>query len=225
MTINTDTNTSATSTIANGVATAAKKSANQLGVSDFLTLMTTQLKNQDPLKPLDSTDFVAQLAQFGTVSGIQAMQTNISQLSDALRSSQALGGATLVGHDVLAPAADFQLGTTDTVSGALDLPQGTTSVDLTVEDTAGQVIRHIQMPAGSGLTQFSWDGLADSGERAAVGTYTIKANASVAGQQGSLDPMLVSRVNSVTLDSSGVGLTLNTSTLGSIALSDVRQVM
>jgi flagellar basal-body rod modification protein FlgD len=159
------------------------------------------------------------------VSGIQAMQTNISQLADALRSSQALGGATLVGHNVLAPASEYELGATDTVAGALDLPDGTTGVQLTVEDTAGQVIRHIQLPAGSGLAQFSWDGLADSGDRVAAGSYTIKAVANVAGQQTSIDPMLVSRVNSVTLDSSGVGLTLNTSALGSIALSDVRQVM
>ena len=88
-----------------GAATASaakRKTANTLDITDFLRLMTTQLKNQDPLKPLDSTEFVAQLAQFGTVSGIQGMADTLGTLSTALRSSQALSGASLVGHQVLA---------------------------------------------------------------------------------------------------------------------------
>ena len=86
---------SATSTTATAQ---SKKSATTLDINDFLTLMSTQLNNQDPLKPLDSTAFVAQLAQFGTVSGIQSMQASLATLSDSLRASQALSGATLVGH-------------------------------------------------------------------------------------------------------------------------------
>ena len=82
----------------------SKKSANNLGIDEFLTLMTTQLKNQDPMKPLDGTAFIAQLAQFGAVSGIQEMQGSIESLAASLRSTQTLNGATLVGREVLAPA-------------------------------------------------------------------------------------------------------------------------
>lgn len=66
----------------------AKKSASNLGIDDFLTLMTTQLKNQDPMKPLEGTEFVAQLAQFGTVSGIQQMQGSVETLASSLRSDR-----------------------------------------------------------------------------------------------------------------------------------------
>src|SRR5262245_2813270 len=78
-----------------------KKSANNLGIDDFLTLMTAQLKNQDPMKPLEGTEFVSQLAQFGSVSGIQSMQKSIESLASSLRSQQVMNGTTLVGHDVL----------------------------------------------------------------------------------------------------------------------------
>lgn len=203
----------------------AKKSASDLGIDDFLTLMSSQLKNQDPLKPLDSTAFVAQLAQFGSVSGIQKMQTSLQTLSDSLRSSQALSGASLVGHDVLAPASTLTLGAIGTIDGALDVPSGTSALQVTVTDSAGQQVRTFDVSPQSGLTSFSWDGNADNGTRAATGTYTIKAIANVGGTNESLDPLLTGRVSSVTIDSQGTGLTLNTATLGAIALSDVRQVM
>src|SRR5215510_14000470 len=97
----------------------AKKSANNLGIDQFLTLMTTQLKNQDPLKPLEGTEFVAQLAQFGSVSGIQSMQKSIESLASSLRSTQVMNGTTLVGHDVLAQADSFSFTQGVGVSGGL----------------------------------------------------------------------------------------------------------
>jgi len=203
----------------------SKKSASDLGINDFLTLMSAQLQNQDPLKPLDSTAFVAQLAQFGSVSGIQKMQTNIQDLTDSLRSSQALSGAGLVGHDVLAPASAATLGATGTIDGAFDVPSGTSAIQVTVTDSSGQEVRTFLVSPQTGLTNFFWDGTADDGSRAAAGTYTIKAVANVGGTNQSLDPMLTGRVSSVTIDAQGTGLTLNTTTLGSVALGDVRQVM
>ena len=203
----------------------AKKSASDLGINDFLTLMSSQLQNQDPLKPLDSTAFVAQLAQFGSVSGIQKMQTNLQALADSLRSSQALSGASLVGHNVLAPSSTATLGAAGNMDGAIDVPSGASSLQITVTDSSGQQVRTFSVAPQSGLTNFTWDGLADNGTRAAAGTYTIGAIATVGGKNESLDPLLSGRVSSVTIDSQGTGLTLNTTTLGSVALSNVRQVM
>jgi flagellar basal-body rod modification protein FlgD len=224
MTVNTGNNTAATSQIANSIATAAKKKGpNDLDVNDFLTLMTTQLKNQDPMKPLDSTEFVSQLAQFGTVSGIQSMQSNISALADALRSSQTLSGATLIGRDVLAPASSYTLGSAGSMVGALDLTAGTSNIQVAVKDASGQVVRHIQVPQGNGLTTFTWDGTTDAGERAAPGTYDVNVTADNAGTNGTLQPLLAAQVDSVSVDTNGA-LTLNTATLGPIALNDVRQV-
>src|SRR6188768_3696602 len=90
--------------------TSGTKKKDQLGQNEFLQLMLAQLKNQDPFKAMDPSQFLGQLAQFGTVSGIQEMQGSLSTLSDSLRSSQVLGGTSLVGHYVLADASEAVLG-------------------------------------------------------------------------------------------------------------------
>lgn len=206
-------------------ANSAKSSATDLGIEDFLALMTAQLKNQDPLKPLDSTEFVAQLAQFGTVSGVQAMQDSLSTLSDSLRSAQALQGTALVGHDVLTAADSITIGAGESVQGAIEVPDGASSVQIAVTDSSGQLVRTLTLPTSAGTTDFTWDGLDDQGAAAAAGTYTFTSIANVGGSSESIETQLAARVSSVTIDAAGTGLTLNTASLGSVALSDVRRVM
>ncbi|MEQ1579590.1 MAG: flagellar hook assembly protein FlgD [Steroidobacteraceae bacterium] len=206
-------------------ANASKKKATDLGIEDFLALMTAQLKNQDPMKPLDSTEFVAQLAQFGTVSGVQSMQTSLSNLTDSMRSAQALQGTGLVGHDVLATASSVALSAGSPVRGALEIPVGTASVQLAVKDSSGQVVRNMTIPAVAGNTEFVWDGLDDRGVAVPTGSYQINAVANIGGNNQALDVLLAGRVSSVTIDAAGTGLTLNTSAIGPLSLADVRRVM
>ena len=200
------------------------KKKDQLGQAEFLELMIAQLKNQDPFKAMDPSQFLGQLAQFGTVSDIQEMQAAFGTLSDAMRSSQVLDGATMVGREVLVPSDEIALGADGAVHGALDVPTGTTALQVNIRDANGTLVRRMQLPTTSGLNDFSWDGVADNGTRAPAGEYSIEAVANVAGKSGSLEMLLASRVNSVTIDAA-TGLTLNTNTLGSRALSDVRRVM
>jgi flagellar basal-body rod modification protein FlgD len=213
---------SATSTTA---AAQSKKSATTLDINDFLTLMSAQLNNQDPLKPLDSTAFVAQLAQFGTVSGIQSMQNSLATLSDSLRSSQALSGATLVGHRILAPASTATYASGTTLSGAAQLPAGTSAAGVNIYDASGQLVRHLALPASAGLQEFSWDGLGDDGAPVASGSYGFQVIANVGGSNVSLQPLVSGTVGSVTIDRDGTGLTLNTRELGAVALGAVAQVI
>jgi len=205
-------------------ANAAKKNATDLGIDDFLALMTAQLKNQDPMKPLDSTEFVAQLAQFGTVSGVQNMQTSLTDLANSLRSSQVLQGTSLVGHDVLAPTESVALSAGGTVAGEVTIPTGTSTVKFTVKDESGQIVRHIDVGSAAGTRGFTWDGLDDRGVAVPAGSYTLEAVATVGDTSGAIDVLVSDRVSSVTIDASG-GLTLNTAALGSLALADVRRVM
>jgi flagellar basal-body rod modification protein FlgD len=195
-----------------------------LGQNEFLKLMMAQLKNQDPTKPLDPTQFVGQLAQFSTVTGIQNMQTSIEDLVSSMRSSQMLGGSSLVGHDVLAPATTASITSGGTVSGAADVPAGATSMQVQVLDASGQLVRTFSVAPQSGLTDFTWDGATSTGEAAPTGTYTFKVIAGSGSESTSLDPLLSSRVNSVTIDPSTSQLTLNTNS-GSLALASVRRVM
>ncbi|HYM34456.1 MAG TPA: flagellar hook capping FlgD N-terminal domain-containing protein [Steroidobacteraceae bacterium] len=205
-------------------ASANANTANRLDQKSFLQLMIAQFKNQDPTKPQDPAQFLGQLAQFSTVSGIQDMQTSLSALSDSLRSTNVLNGATLVGHSILAPNDTTALTGTSGISGAIDVPAGATSVQINVRDASGQLVRHFTIPAQQGLTDFSWDGVTDRGDIAAPGTYSFSADANVAGQAQSLQMLLSTRVNSVTIDPTTNGLTLNT-VMGPIALADVRRVM
>jgi flagellar basal-body rod modification protein FlgD len=201
-----------------------RKTAKNLGVDDFLRLMTTQLKNQDPLKPLDSTEFVAQLAQFGTVSGIQGMQSSLNTLSASLRSSQMLSGASLVGHLVLSAATDasFDGGL---LAGAVDVPEGSSNVKLTISDASGQVVRRIDLPAQAGSQTFRWDGVADNGTAASPGRYHIEVIAGSGTSNQSLPTYIYGSVGSVTLSADGTGLTVNTPELGAVALGTVREII
>jgi flagellar basal-body rod modification protein FlgD len=195
----------------------------QLGQNEFLQLMLAQLKNQDPFKAMDPSQFLGQLAQFGTVTGIQDMQAAFTSLSDAMRSSQVLDGAGMVGRDVLVPSDTVTLHADGTVKGSIDVPKGLTGLTVNIRDSAGALVRRMTLPTDSGNHEFTWDGLRDDGTRAAAGDYDIEAIGSLDGQSGSLEMLFASRVNSVTIDSSG--LVLNTNDLGARPLSDVRRVM
>ena len=200
---------SAAATSALTGATGANSSTSQLGQDDFLKLMLSQMKNQDPFKPQDPGAFIAQLAQFSTVSSSQAMQKDISSLSDSLRSSQVIDGTSLVGHNVMAATDSASLGAAGSVDGAVNIPDGTSSAMLTTQ---------------TGLNAFSWDGNTDSGTRAAAGTYHIAAVANVGGANQQVETQMASVINSVTIDPTSHDLTLNTD-FGPIALKSVRRVM
>jgi flagellar basal-body rod modification protein FlgD len=199
------------------------KKKDQLGQNEFLQLMLAQLKNQDPFKAMDPSQFLGQLAQFGTVTGIQDMQAAFTSLSDAMRSSQVLDGASMVGREVLVPSDTITLHADGTVKGSIDVPKGLTGLTVNIRDGAGALVRRMTLPTDSGNHEFTWDGMRDDGTRAAAGDYDIEAIGSLDGQSGSLEMLFSSRVNSVTIDSSG--LVLNTNDLGARPLSDVRRVM
>jgi flagellar basal-body rod modification protein FlgD len=215
---------SVTNNQAAGAALGSVANKDKLGQAQFMQLMIAQLRNQDPTKPVDPSQFLGQLAQFGTVSGIQEMQSSLSSLSDSLRSSQLLGGTSLVGHDVLAVADTARLGSAGGFGGAVEIPEGTNAAVLAVTDASGQLVRRIPLSTQQGMAEFQWDGNTDLGDRAPAGNYTITALANVGGFDEQLETQLASRVGSVTLDPATNNLTVNTD-IGPIPLSRVRRVM
>lgn len=222
-TVNSNTLSTALSTATSGTGSTSS-SVSSLGINDFITLMTTQLKYQDPTQPQDSTQFVAQLAQFSAVSGIQQMNTSLTSLADQLKSSQTLSATSLVGHSVLIDASSMSIGAGQTVTGAVQAPTGATSVNVTVTDASGQVIRHLNVAADTGLSKFTWDGKDDSGNAVAAGTYKFDAAGYVGTTSTAATTLLASKVDSVTIDSTDNSLQLNTDGLGSVTLADVKQV-
>jgi flagellar basal-body rod modification protein FlgD len=195
----------------------------ELGQDAFLKLMTTQMKYQDPFKPMDSGEFLGQIAQFSTVSGIQSMNQSLSGLAGALTSNQTLQAATMVGHGVLVPADSGYLFSDGGLSGRADLPSsGNLTVQIT--DASGQVVRRVDLGQhAAGSADFVWDGLDESGTRMPEGTYGVKAILDSGGTSQALDTSIVGLVNSVSVGSSGI--TLNLPGMDPVALSQVREIV
>jgi flagellar basal-body rod modification protein FlgD len=208
----------ANSTLSNPV------TASQLSQDTFLKLMMAQMKNQDPFHAQDPSQFLSQLAQFSQVSGIQSMQKSLDTLSGSMRSSQALQGTALVGHTVLAPGATGDLAEGGALRGAVDVPTGTSAIDISVRDAAGALVNRFSVAPTGNLTEFTWNGAAEDGATAAPGKYRIQATAHIGNTNQSLNTLLQTRVDSVSVAASDGAMTLNTSS-GSLTLAEVRQIL
>ncbi|HVJ38727.1 MAG TPA: flagellar hook capping FlgD N-terminal domain-containing protein [Stenotrophomonas sp.] len=194
-----------------------------LGQADFLRLMTEQLQHQDPLKPMENSAFLGQLAQFSTVQGITDLNTSVNSFSTAMSSDQVLRGAQLVGHEVLVPSANMALDDTGSVSGVVAAPSaGTVNFDIT--DANGQKIKTLSVQADkAGEVAFGWDGTDANGNRLAAGTYGITAtHTDSSGTDSKLSTYVQAPVESVTVGSDG--LYLNLKGLGTAPIDYVLRV-
>ncbi len=196
-----------------------------LGQEQFLELMTTQLQNQDPFKPMESGDFLTQIAQFSTVEGIGELNTGFEQLSNSLVSNQALQASGLIGRSVLAPTGVAALEQGGSVRGNVELPAASGDVTVNVYDQAGQLVRRLDLGSqAAGDIEFQWDGLRDDGRYASPGNYFVSAEASIDGRNEAVNTLLVSEVKSVTLSNSG-GLLLDLNGIGALDFKEVRQIL
>jgi flagellar basal-body rod modification protein FlgD len=195
----------------------------QLGQEDFLKLMVTQLRNQDPFKPMENGEFLGQIAQFSTVSGIQGLQDMFGALSASLQSDQALQAAGLVGRTALVNAGQARLAAGGSVDGAVELPAGAADVTVEIRDAGGTVVRTLPLGTqGAGFAAFALDGRDASGAPLPEGSYRISARGRVGGRTESLNTLVAARIESVSLGGAG-GLALNLANLGPVAFASVRQ--
>ncbi len=219
--------TGATSTTGGAAASSSSASSGvNLGGTDFLTLMLAQLQNQDPTSPVDSNTFLTQLAQLSEVQGITQLNTSFSSLSTSLASNQALQASSLLGHQALVNSTTAQLASGATVSGAVNVPQTTSSVVLSIANSAGTVVQTVNLGAqSSGLANFSWNGTQSNGSQAPAGTYTLSAAYAGATSSSAAATTLVNgTVESVSMGAGSTGLTLNVSGVGSVPYSSVQTI-
>jgi flagellar basal-body rod modification protein FlgD len=197
-----------------------------LGGTDFLTLMLAQLQNQDPTSPVDSNEFLSQLASLSEVQGINQLNNSFTSLSNSMVSSQALQASSLLGHQALVASSTATLSKAGgTVTGAVSVPQTSSSVVLNITNSAGVLVDSINLGAQSaGLADFTWNGQTSSGSTAPAGTYNL--NAQVSGVSGgtAISTLVSGTVDSVTMGSGTTGLTLNVAGLGSVPFSSVQQI-
>lgn len=202
------------------------KANDELGQAEFLELMTTQLKFQDPLKPMENGDFLAQMAQFGTVSGINELNGNFNTLASSFQSNQALQASTLVGRKVLVPAETGYLKDNASLSGSVDLEQAASKLIVTVKNAAGQIVNRQNLGLQqSGLIDFEWNGLDTNGIKMPVGEYQIEAEIHRGPDVSAGATLSVVDVESVTLGKAGQDLTLSVTGLGDISMDQVRKIL
>lgn len=190
----------------------------QINQSQFLQLISAQLTDQNPMSPADPTQFVSQLEGMSEVSSMQSMQSS-------MQASQMLSGTSLLGHSVLAPGTQATLATGGSVGGAVTAPAGATKLTVSITDSSGAAVNTVNVtPASSGLTAFVWDGKTSTGTAAPAGAYTIAVSATVNGSSQKVDPMVVSKVDTVLLDPTTQAIDLETDS-GTIPLSSVVSIM
>lgn len=203
----------------------AQNKTSDLGQEDFLELMVAQLRNQDPFEPMENGAFLTQIAQFGTVTGIDELKTSIESLGDSLVSNQALQASNLVGRSVLASTGTGELSAGGSIRGQLDLPAAAPDVAVTIYNSAGQQVRRLELGGqAAGPVNFQWDGLADNGEFAPPGTYFFSAEANLDGRNEAVEAYVANEVRGVTLDPGG-RLVLELAGGDSMDFSDVKQIL
>lgn len=202
------------------MAPTAKKA--QLGQSDFLQLMTAQFQNQDPFKPMENGDFLGQMAQFSTVSGLQDLNDKFSGLASSIGGDQALQAASLIGRDVLVAQEHFQLnGAGDEAQLAFETDKPA-EVVVDIHDASGQLVRSMNVSAQeAGVTRLSWDGRDNKGEAMTAGAYEVSVRELGAEGSQSLSALVGGHIEAVSLGDAN-GTRLRTPQLGEIDMSAVR---
>ncbi len=201
-----------------------EKSQAQSDKDMFMRLLLTQIENQDPLKPQDQTEFVAQLAQFSSLEGIQNLRSTVEDIGSMYRSTQALQATALVGRDVLVPGQIGYLEAGGAIAGTIDPEQAAGNVMMTVKDVSGQAVATVDMGnIGSAETPFVWDGTDNLGNPLPPGLYSIAIEGNVSGENTALVTNMYTRVNSVSIDGTE-GMKLNLNGLGQISSTDIKEV-
>lgn len=210
----------ATSSVAATGLTAKKDAENPQ--DRFLKLLVTQMKNQDPLKPLDNAEVTSQLAQISTVSGIDKLNTTLQSLNADMEDSLSLEATEMIGRSAFVPGAAIDLKGDSAVAG-VELAQSVDQLTVTIVDGSGISIRKMELGAqSSGLINIPWDGKTDSGTKAADGDYTFAISAKQGENEIKANTLSLGVVNSVSPGENGTLLDMGK--LGVVSLSDVKQV-
>jgi flagellar basal-body rod modification protein FlgD len=211
--------------------TEAKKNTNELGQAAFLELMITQMNNQNPLSPQDNTEFVAQLAQFSSVEGLERLNKSFN----SFMSNNALQASSLVGRSVNVESEKSTLVKGGIVAGSVDLAYATQNLKINIYDDKGSLVQNIPIgEAPRGEMVFRWDGqnMELNGELldweagddavAAAGEYRFEITADQNGKNEALKTSLSANVNSVTIGENGA-LILNLAGIGAVDANKVKQ--
>jgi flagellar basal-body rod modification protein FlgD len=202
-----------------------KPKKQELGQDQFLKLMTTQMTHQDPTKPMENGDFLAQMAQFSTVEGIGSLNDSFAEFSASITSGQALQASALVGQSVLVPSDKGIVSLDKNLSGEVVLKNSTDNLQISFQNTSGETVKTIQLgQQKEGNVSFDWDGLLDDGTHAEPGEYKIVAEANIDGDNTVLEAYVNAGVESVAMGGANKGVMLTLAGLGEVSFNDVKKI-
>ncbi len=189
----------------------------------FMKLLVAQMKNQDPLNPMDNAQMTSQIAQINTVSGIEKLNTTVTSLLASFNNLQAQSATQLPGRSVLVPGSGLTLADGQAMGG-VELAAAADAVTVDIVDAAGTTVRSLALGASdAGVRSFTWDGLQTDGKAAAAGNYRLRVTATVGGNAVAVTPLVASRVQAVSNGSNGVQLDLGSA--GMRAYSDIKSFL
>jgi flagellar basal-body rod modification protein FlgD len=217
--------------------TAASKSGTgtdsvQADTDKFMTLLVTQLQNQDPLNPLDNAQVTSQLAQLQTVTGVNKLNETLESLKASYQSSESIQAASLIGHGVLTAGNSVSLSSSQGIMG-VELGTAADSVKLVITDSRGNEVQTIDLGAqDAGVVPVAWDGVPDPTRLDSAGHPVTLADGdykfSVVATRGGdtlKDAKGLSFAAVASVTTGGSGVKLNLSSNGSVTLADVKQVL
>ncbi|MDA0962471.1 MAG: flagellar biosynthesis protein FlgJ [Proteobacteria bacterium] len=201
---------------------AERATKSELGQQDFLKLMTAQLQNQDPFSPMENGDFIAQMAQFSTVSGIEQMNRGLTGLADQMRQMRIATASNLLGHSVLVPGNLARPDADGDIHGVIDLPQASSSTRVNFSDAETGELYHSQSLGAqrAGLIGFHWQDLPPA---VLEGRRQIKIEAMVNMGDGeqSLGPSVYAKVLAAAAGSDSTNsVMLDVQDYGEVAVTD-----
>lgn len=206
----------------------------QADTDKFMTLLVTQLKNQDPLNPLDNAQVTSQLAQLQTVTGVNKLNSTLESLKASYQSAEAMQATNLIGHGVLVEGHKMQLSDGKAILG-VELDSAADKVQVVItSNTTGKEVASIDLGAQeAGVVPIAWDGVPDptnldaNGKPVTLpnGTYTYKVVASRGGEEmKDVRTLSFDSVASVTTSGKD-GVKLNLPVKGVVTMADIKQVL
>jgi len=193
--------------------------------ADFFALLTKELANQDPTKPVDNNEMISQMTAFSTTDGVSKLNEQFTSFASSMTSSQALQASSLVGRSVLVDENVFGLYDGEQVKGKIATENPASNVNIYVENAAGEIVQSIPVGSvGVGGGNFTWDGNTSDGSKAPPGAYRFRIAGMVDGEAAELQAMTFRKVDSVTLAGNGGSVVLNLNGGGSMPLNEVVEV-
>lgn len=189
----------------------------------FLKLLTTQLKNQDPLNPMDNAQMTSQLAQMSTVSGIERLNATLNSMVEGFNNSQSMQAAGMIGKSVLVSGSNLAL-SNGAAYGGVNLSGPADQVKLSILNSAGQVLQTQNLGArDTGVFNFAWDGMTDAGTTAPDGVYKFSVEAAQGNSPVAVDALQIGMVSALVRTKSGFLLDLGA--LGTVDFKNVQQIL